>query len=298
MSSPSSPSGEELYGITGATGYVGGKVAAQLAQRGFRQRLIVRDLSRAPQLPGAEVAYASDLGDADGMTQALRGVHILFLVSGDLDPGRTRQHTTAAESALAAGVERIVYLSFLNAAPDATFTLAREHFHTEAHIRASGVPFTFLRSSLYAEAAPHFAGADGVIRGPAGDGRVSYVTRDDVVDSAVTVLTTPGHDGQTYSNTGPEALTLAETAALLTEVTGRRCSYYEETMEEAKQSRAVYGAPDSTVEAWISTYTAIANDELSLVTDDIARVTGHAPHTLRDFLLQYPESYQHIVQGK
>ena len=172
-----------------------------------------------------------------------------------------------------------------------------ELFATEERIRASGVAFTFLRSSLYAEAAPHFAGADGVIRGPAGDGRVSYVTRDDVVDSAVAVLSTPGHDGQTYSNTGPEALTLAETAALLTEITGRRCSFYNETMEEARQSRAVYGAPDSTVEAWISTYTAIANGELSTITDDIPRVTGHPAHTLRDFLRRNPESYQHIKQG-
>ena len=87
-------------------------------------------------------------------------------------------------------------------------------------------------------------------------------------------------------------------AALLTEITGRRCSYYQETMEEAKQSRAKYGAPDSTVAAWISTYTAIANDELSTITDDIRHVTGHAPHTLRDFLLRHPESYQHIKQGK
>jgi uncharacterized protein YbjT (DUF2867 family) len=292
----SSPT-DNMIGITGATGYVGGHVAAQLAQRGLRQRLIVRDLSRAPQLPGAEVAYASDLGDADGMKQALRGVHTLFLVSGDLDPNRKQKHATAVEAALAAGVERIVYLSFLNAAPDATFTLVREHYATEQHIRDSGIAYTFLRSSLYAESATRYPGPDGVIRGPAGNGRVSYVTRDDVVDSAVAVLSSGGHDGQTYSNTGPEALTLSETAALLTEITGRQCSYYEETMEEARQSRAVYGAPESTVEAWISTYTAIANGELSTVTDDIPRVTGHPAHTLRDFLLRNPESYQHLVQG-
>ena len=295
MSNPSS-SGEHLLGITGATGVVGGKVAERLAQRGIRQRLIVRDLSRAPQLPGAEVVHASGFLDADAMTQALRGVHTLFLVSGDFSPDRTKEHITAVESALAAGVQRIVYLSFLGAASDATFTAAREHFHTEEHIRASGVPFTFLRSSLYADSTPHVFGEDGVVRGPAGDGRVSYVTRDDIADSAAVVLTSAGHEGQIYNNTGPEALTLAETAALLSEITGRPCTYHQETLEEAKQSRAVYDAPEKVVAAWISTYTAIANDELSFVSDDIARVTGHAPHTLRDFLRQHPESYQHLVR--
>jgi uncharacterized protein YbjT (DUF2867 family) len=287
-----------IYGITGATGYVGGAVAKHLADRGLLLRLIVRDPSRAPSLPNAQVAYAPGYQDAAAMIEALRGVQTLFLVSGDLAPDRAQQHIAAVDSALAAGVQRIVYLSFLNAATDATFTLAREHFHTEQHIRAAGIPFTFLRSSLYADGIPHLFGEDGVVRGPAGDGRVSCVVRDDIVDSVTTVLTNLGaHDGQTYSNTGPEALTLAEIAALLTEFTGRPCRYHEETLEEARQSRAIYNAPENVLDAWISTYTAIANGEISLITDHIARVTGHPPHALRDFLHAHPESCHHLMQG-
>ena len=48
------------------------------------------------------------------------------------------------------------------------------------------------------------------------------------------------------------------------------------------------------VDGWVSTYTAIANGEFSLVSDDVARITGHAPHSLRDFLNQNPESYQKL----
>lgn len=286
-----------LFGITGATGYVGSGVAERLARLGARQRLVVRDPSRAPQLANAEVVYASGYDDTSGMTDALRGVQTLFLVSGAEDAKRLQQHLSAVDAAVAAGVERIVYLSFINAAPDATFTLARQHYHTEQHIRASGVAFTFLRSSLYADFVPYLFGADGVVRGPAGSGRTSYVTRDDVADSAVAVLTSAGHDGHTFTNTGPEALTLAEMAALVSEFVGRPLSFYDETLEEAWQSRAVYNAPDFLVEAWISTYTAIAIGEMSLITDDIPRVTGHAAHTLRDFLTQHPESYQRLIPG-
>jgi NAD(P)H dehydrogenase (quinone) len=280
--------------ITGATGAVGSKVAARLAQRGIKQRLIVRDPAKAPALPNAEVAQASSYGDTDAMTQALRGVGTLFLVSGREDADRLQQHYAAVDSALAAGVERIIYLSFLSAAPDAAFTLARQHFHTEEHIRASGVAFTFLRSGLYADFAPYMFGADGVVRGPAGNGRASLVTRDDVADVAAVVLTSAGHDGQTYNNTGPEALTLAETAALLSEFVGRPLSYHQETLEEARQSRAVYNAPEFILAGWISTYTAIANGELSLISPDVERLTGHPAQTLRDFLTQHPESYQQL----
>jgi uncharacterized protein YbjT (DUF2867 family) len=226
----------------------------------------------------------------------LRGVHTLFLVSGHLSDDRVKDHTTAVSSAVEAGVKHIVYLSFLNAAPDATFVAAREHFHTEEYIHACDVAFTFLRAGLYADLIPlRFNANDATLRGPAGNGRVSYVVRDDIVDLAAIVLTTTGHDGKTYNMTGSQAFTLAEVAAMLTDIIGRKCVYYDETLEEAKQSRAVYNASDEIVETWISNYTAIANDELSLISDDIARIIGRPAQTLRDFFNRHPESYQHLI---
>ncbi len=176
---------EELFGITGATGEVGGRVAARLAAQGARQRLIVRDPSRAPKVENAEVRRASDYGDADSFRSAAEGVTTLFFVSASEHPERVRLHTTAVDAAVSAGVERIVYLSFLGAAPDATFTLARHHHATEEHIRASGIPFTFLRSSLYLDFIPWFCTPEGVIAGPAGSGRFAPVARDDIADVVV-----------------------------------------------------------------------------------------------------------------
>jgi uncharacterized protein YbjT (DUF2867 family) len=78
------------------------------------------------------------------MRAALEGARTLFLIPAAETPDRVRQHRTAVDAAVAAGVRRIVYLSFFGAAPDATFTLARDHWETEEYIRATGVPFTFL----------------------------------------------------------------------------------------------------------------------------------------------------------
>ncbi len=98
---------------------------------------MVRDPERAPRPPGAEIAQAS-YNDAAAMRSALSGVQTLFLVSAKEAFRRVQEHATAVDAALAAGVERIVYLSFLAAAPDATFTFARDHFHTEEHVRSTG----------------------------------------------------------------------------------------------------------------------------------------------------------------
>ena len=136
------------------------------------------------------------------------------------------------------------------------------------------------------------------MRGPAGDGRVSYVTRDDIAGAVVAVLTGDNHVGKTYDITGPEALTLYEVAALLTEISGRKCMYYAKTIEEAKQSRAVYNAPEHTVAAWISSYTAIAAGEMALVSDAVERLTRHPAQTLRDYILQHPECYEHLIDRR
>ena len=138
--------------------------------------------------------------------------------------------------------------------------------------------FVFERMSLYLDFIPLLAGEDGVIRGPAGDGHVAPVARADVADVAAAILADPSpHDGRTYDVTGGERFTLAEAAARL----GVR--YDDETVEEAYASRGRYGAPDWQVEAWVTTYEAIARGELDVVSDAVERLAGHPPRTLDHF---------------
>ncbi|RZS79942.1 uncharacterized protein YbjT (DUF2867 family) [Motilibacter rhizosphaerae] len=277
--------------VTGATGRLGGRVARRLEAAGAQQLLLVRDPSRAPKLSGAEVAEAS-FSDPAAVTAALEGVPTVLMVSASEDRERLAQHTTFVDAAAAAGVEHLVYISFYGAAEDCTFTLGRDHWATEQHIRASGTRHTFLRDNLYADFMPALLGDDGVIRGPAGDGRVSAVAVDDIADAAAAVLLDPrAHADATYSLTGPEALSLAEVAEVLTAQLGRPARYQPETLEEAYASRASYGAPDWQVDAWVSTYTAIANGEVAGVTDDVPRLTGHAATSLAELLARGGSAY-------
>ncbi|HEY5880394.1 MAG TPA: SDR family oxidoreductase [Nakamurella sp.] len=276
--------------VTGATGQLGGLIAAALSAAGVQQRLLVRSPSRAPVLPATEVVTA-EYADRAAVKAALAGVGTVFMVSGAEEPDRLTTHRTFVDAAVEAGVGRIVYTSFFAAAPDATFTLARDHWHTEQHIRASGLRFTFLRDNFYAEQFAQFAGVDGVLLGPGGDGRVSAVARRDVADAAVAVLLdasdsagTSVHDGRTYDLTGPESLSLAEVARILSETTGRDVRYQAETVDEAYASRAGYRATGWQVDAWVSTYTAIAAGELARVTHDVELLTGHPATSLARLL--------------
>jgi NAD(P)H dehydrogenase (quinone) len=318
-----------MIAITGATGQLGGRVAARLAKLGIRQRLIVRDLARAPKLPGAEVAQASSYGDAMEMGSALVGVETLFLVSArdrfgvlllsalrkETPPpyDRVQQQTTAIDAAAAAGVKRIVYLSIINAVADATFILARDHYYTEEHIRTSGIPFTFLRASLYTDNVPLGVSSEGVIRAPAGGGRAAWVTRNDIADVAVVVLTESGHEGKVYDITGPEALTMTETAERLSFATGRRIIYQMQTPHEARTTRTTSrldrfeaerrtltgsGLSDYEVEVMVTHFLQIATGELANISDSVPQLTGHKAQSLADYLQQHPESYRYLHSPK
>jgi NAD(P)H dehydrogenase (quinone) len=287
--------GVGLIATTGVTGGLGGRVARRLAERGARQRLVARDPGRVPELAGAEVVTGS-YDDRDGLRQAFQGARTLLMVSATEHPDRLEHHANVVEAAAEAGVERVIYTSVFGAGPACTFTFGRDHWHTEQRIKASGLRHTFLRDNLYLDFVPLLPGPDGVIRGPAADGRVAAVARDDIADAAVAVLleTGDGHDGRSYDLTGPEALTMAEIAAELSRAAGRTITYHAETLEEAYASRASYGAPDWQVDGWVTTYVAIANGEVAGVGGDVAAVAGHPPMSLAEFLRRNPDSLQHL----
>ena len=188
-----------VIAVTGATGR--GRPARR-SRGSTRRALIVRDASRAPA--GYDVRVASDYGavrrDARGAGGRLDAVpdpggRVAPTASSATRPPSTprsrracRGSSTSRSSARRA---------------DHTFTLGRDHWWTEEHIRACGVPWTFLRMSLYLDFIPNMVGEDGAIRGPAGDGRLAAILRDDVAAAAAAVLTGDGHDRAHLRPHGP-----------------------------------------------------------------------------------------------
>lgn len=289
-----------MIAVTGVTGGIGGRVAALLEGRGVDVCGLARDLAAVPAVAGLEARQIGPRGFRDEalLREALAGASVMLLVSASESADRVVEHAHAVHAAVDAGVGHVVYTSFLGADPDATFTFAQDHYATEQLIRESGMAWTFLRNSQYLDFVPRLVGADGAIRGPAGEGRCAWVARDDVAAAAAAVLAAPGeHVGDTYDLTGPSAHTVAWAAEQLSAVTGRSISFKNETVQGAYESRFPLDRPDWEIDGWVTSYVAIGTGEMDVVSDAVERLTGREPIGLRDWLEANPEAWAHLTGG-
>jgi uncharacterized protein YbjT (DUF2867 family) len=247
-------------------------------------RLLVRDPDRAPRIPGAEVEVA-DYGDRAALSRCLHEGDRVFMVSlwigGDV---RLDLHRSFVDAAARAEVAQLVYLSFVNAGPDAIFSHAREHGATEEMLRASGVPWTSIRNSMYADDIPGWFDQDGVAREPGDDARMSFSYRTELADVIAVALSETGHEGRIYNITTPESVSMTELAKVATQVTGRR--YGHEPISDAEWIKRwkAQGRPDWALEAGQSSYEALRAGEFDVVSDDYERVTGQKPRTIAQII--------------
>lgn len=283
-----------MIALTGVTGALGSRVLRLLETGPEELRLVVRSPASAAGHATDSYRVASDYADTEAMTSALRGCRTLLLVSARESADRLTAHRSAVEAAAAAGVERIIYTSFQGAAPECTFTFGRHHWHTEQAIRQTGARFVFLRDNFYLSGLTGMVGPEGVIRGPAGSGRVAAVSHDDVAAVAARALTDDRWDGQTLDVTGPEPLTLQQAAATMSRGTGKSIRYVPETEEQAYASRADYDAPAFEVTGWVSSYLAIARGEVAAVSDIVPKVTGRPAQDLEAYLAAHPQALAHV----
>jgi NAD(P)H dehydrogenase (quinone) len=269
--------------VTGATGHVGGLLARELAVRGEPMRLLVRDPVRAPELPGAEVVRG-DYGDPDSLAEALKEGDRVFMVSMHAGPAeRLPLHKSFVDAAAHAGVEQVVYLSFLNAGPETAFIHGKAHGATEQMLEDAGLRWTAMRNSMYADHIPGWFDPDGVARETVGDARMSFSYRPELAKAIAVTLTEPGHDG-IYNVTTPESVSFTELAELASEVTGKPYRYEPVPHEEWDERWRAMGREGWELESGHTSYEAIRNGEYDLVTDDYKRLTGEEPLAIRELL--------------
>ncbi|GGN10655.1 NAD(P)H-binding protein [Streptomyces fuscichromogenes] len=278
--------------VTGVTGALGGRVAPRLAGLGVPQLLVGRSPDRMPDLPGAERRGPAAYADADAMRKALQGASTLILVSGHRTGRRLEEHATAVEAAIAVGVDRVLYVSLVGAAPVATYLNARDQWATEQFLAGAGagagagIRYTVLRAGFYTSTPAALADEEFVVSGPASTGRAAFVTHEDIADVITAVALDQGprseHDGATLEITGPEALTVGEAVTRIAAATGRPYRFEPETVEEAFARRWRRGMSGEQIETWISWYQAIERGEISAVTDVVPRLTGSPATPIAD----------------
>lgn len=273
--------------VAGATGNLGREVMKHLTGYGADHEVgvLARDPAKAEVYArlGIPVRIA-DYDQPETLAQAFAGVSKLLLIS-TMSMDRAEQQKRVVDAAVAAGVGHIVYtgLAIRDIETSGVRDLMISHFETEDHIRASGVAWTFLRNTMYAEALPVIVGApaaEGVIILSGGEGQVPYASRAEMGEAAANVLLQTGHEGRTYQITGAQAWSYDEVAMALTAAKGRNFIYQDIAPAIHRKVLTSLGLPPFLIDLTIGTVKDIRDGQYDIESDDLQRLLGRAPTPL------------------
>jgi uncharacterized protein YbjT (DUF2867 family) len=286
--------------VTGATGIAGSHVVQALHEGGQPVRAFVRDPDKARSRFGDAVELASgDFADLDSVHAAFEGVESVFLSCAD-DPRRVEWESRAIDVAAGSGVRRIVKLSSIEAEPGSPAAFWDWHGRIEQHLRDSRIPSVMLRSNAFMSnviAAAGQVGSEGRLYAPAGKARIAMIDPRDVGAVAATVLTSAGHEGQTYVLTGPEAISYAQVAAELSVATARPVEYVDVSDEAAKQGLIQAGLPDLIAEQVVEVFAMLRRGAGEQVTATVESLTGRPARDFGSFAHDHAHLFAPLAVG-
>lgn len=282
--------------ITGATGTTGREVVAELQRLGARGvRALVRDPARAEFIREAGFeTVAGDFERPETLDAALEGVERALLLTPPT-PDTVSHHRDFITAAAAAGVGHVVKLSAFGADADGPEGFGRWHGQSENLLKTSGLRWTILRPNFFMQnllgQARQIAATGGIYQ-PLGDARASFIDARDIAAVAARTLTAEGHDGQTYTLTGPEALSYGEVAAKLSEASGGVINYVPVTPEQFRTGALAAGLPEWLVAALERLNEVFASGQAAEVTDAVRRVGGKEPTTFEQFARDHAAAFR------
>ena len=272
--------------VTGATGSNGGAVMQNLIAMGAKFRALVHDETKAQRIRdmGVEVVIADYLRP-ETLDAAFEGVDKVFLVT-PWDPDAAKMASNAITAAKRSGNPHIVRLSEASPPPVNELRGGKLHAEIDAELEASGLPYTLLQPTYYMQntmAAGQSVSSDGMIYMPFKDAKLGMIDMRDVVDTAITVLTSDGHEGKTYVMTGPASIGLDDVASGLSNALGKEVKYVNVPLEDARESMIGMGLPEWTAEMFCEYMDNHSKGVSDYTTGEVEEITGHAPIAYETF---------------
>ncbi|HET9444411.1 MAG TPA: SDR family oxidoreductase [Acidimicrobiales bacterium] len=272
--------------VTGATGNVGSALLPRLAERGAPVRALTRsDAARARVEALGVEAVDGDLDDPGSLERAMKGCDHLFLLS-PVGPDQMMREMGVVDAAVAAGVGHVVAVSVTGADPGSQVSFARWHSAVDDYLSQSGLDWTILRPAGFMSLhlwPVYTVRREGRWYGMTGDGAHAFVDVDDVAEVAAVALTEAGHQGRIYEVTGPEARSMPEYAAVLSEFAGRPVDYVDLPPEDFVARMTGAGVPVWMAESLGTLYWVIREGHAATVSNAVEEVTGRPPRSYRDF---------------
>jgi len=279
--------------VTGGTGMVGSEIVRLLSQQGVVARALVRNPSKAKELPGI-TWVAGDLSKPETLASAFDGVQTLFLISSIHQDTVAVQHN-AIEAARNAGVKHIVKLSAFGASDHSKAPICLWHYQIEKEMQASGMDWTILRPHHFMQnllGQAEYILDDGVVYSASGDGKIPYIDARDIAAVAAVTLTKPGHEGKKYVITGSEALSYRDATEIIGKTIGKQLRFVDESPEESRARRMQEGYSTGILESAlaISAYQR-AGGKTVTITNVVADLTGRSPRTFAEFARDYAVAF-------
>jgi uncharacterized protein YbjT (DUF2867 family) len=282
--------------LTGATGTTGSSLVGQLASAGVKVRALVRNRAKAASIMGEKVEIAEgDLSKPQTLDAALAGIDRVFILSSPTPQIAELEGNLVEALKRSSTIKHAVKLSVIGADPDSPLRLARVHGQVERMLEDSAIPCTFLRPHSFMQNTLSFAPtikAQGVFYAPMGEGRIGHVDTRDIARVAAKALTEPGHEGSTYTLTGPEALSYADIAEKLSGVVGKKVTYVDVPLGAARQGMIGSGMSEWLADGLCELYSLWHDDRDGMTTRDIQEVTKREPVSYDRFARDYAESFR------
>jgi uncharacterized protein YbjT (DUF2867 family) len=279
--------------VIGGRSKIGWALIDDLVARGEAVRALIRASERSAAFPAGVQTVTGDLADQNSLRMAMRRVEKLFLLCGP-SSNEVELNRNAIDAAKEAGVGLLVRSSILGSDLGSPAIFVRDHGACDRYLQESGVPHTVIRPNLFLQNVPEstIPGIDGEgnFYVNAGDARISMIDTRDVAAVAAVALTEPGHEGNSYDVTGPEALSYRDVAAKLSAVAGRTISYVEVPDQAVHDALVGFGLSEWFAGALVDLYQEYkrsgADGYASRVSDIVPELTGRAPRTLDSILME------------
>jgi len=279
--------------VIGATGNVGREVVKSLHAQGFTTRTTARnrqDVKKAPKEASETVIF--EFGKPETFRAAFDGVKKMFLMRPPAISDIKTFMKPVIDYAAEVGVEQIAFLSLVGV-EDKSYV---PHYKVEQFMKASGVPYTFLRAGFFMQNLDTTHRIDIVasddIFVPVGNAKTAFVDTRDIGAVAAYVLTTPGHENQAYDLTGSEALTYDEVAMIFTEVLGRKITYSNPSIVNFAWRMKKRGNPWGYVLVTSGLYFATRRGSAEAIADGVPQLLGREPITMRQYVEDYASVWQ------
>ncbi|QJD80355.1 SDR family oxidoreductase [Spirosoma rhododendri] len=279
--------------ITGATGSIGSELCRLLAADNTPCRAIYRKESQQPFFDALELeAVRADFDDIDSMRRAMQDCTNLFLLTAP-DQRHVEREIVMIRLAVESGVQHIVKVSTANTNQSSALAYARSHAQIDHYLRGQPIDWTILRPTGFMQNFIEYAHpiGKGILPHMLGDGQISYIDLRDIALVARHVLTQPGHANATYYLTGPAALTVSDVAAELTAGLGHPVRAVNQSEADTRQALIYAGLDAWYTDALIEQFRIGANGGEIDTTGEVARLTGRAPRTLRQFVRDYKNQF-------